>query len=283
MTIQDENAVVSIARLAATLGATLPEPITSELEHLAEIRASAQPRPQPGLIAKEVSKHLGDRAAFTEAKKAAALEVATAEANAKLDGHLASACAHRLRAHMRTNADTVAAAIGAGLADDLATLATEAPKLPAYFRAEHADSLDPATFTAWTRCRDAHTRISASHGPLLVLYSGAVKDTSAFGIVALTSLRFAKPPTFTTAKAAYDFRDALAGRTARVQGLAGQGTPYIDDLFIPAVLAHVGATFEWATPSEVHDRAEQIVAGMVTKTTKTAAAPPSGYDVVIMR
>jgi hypothetical protein len=44
-----------------------------------------------------------------------------------------------------------------------------------------------------------------------------------------------------------------------VQGLAGQGSTFVDGLFIPTVLAHTGATFEWAASAVVTHRARAVV------------------------
>ena len=90
-----------------------------------------------------------------------------------------------------------------------------------------------------------------------------------FPITAAAPLRSAEPPKFATPRHAYAFGDALAGRTERVQGLAGQGSTIVDGLFIPAALAHVGAKSAWATPAEVSDRTDRIVESI----TRTPAMP----------
>ena len=48
-----------------------------------------------------------------------------------------------------------------------------------------------------------------------------------------------------------------------VQGLAGQGSTFVDGLFVPTALAHAGATFAWATPAEVTARAEMTVVAIL--------------------
>ena len=194
---------------------------------------------------------------------AAATALVAVEADAKVSAQLAQICASRLRMRMRRNGEEIAAAIGAALADDLATLQTDAPLLPAFFRGEHADTLTPQTFAARTRVRDAYARICSTQTGLSVLYAGAVTDTANFTLVAAASLRFAAPPTFGTTLAAYTFRDALAGRAVKGQGMAARVGPSRGGCSSPPPLAHAGATFEWATPTQVTERADRIVAGMV--------------------
>lgn len=164
-------------------------------------------------------------------------------------------------------AEEIATAFGAALDEDLATLSRTAGLLPAWFNPEQAASLDPATFEAWTQARDAYARIQSAETALAPLYGGAVgvEHRIHFPSTAAASLRFAKPPALTTTRNAYAFRDALAGRTERLQGLAGQGSTFVDGLFIPTALAHVGATFEWATPPEVTARVQLITAGMTKR------------------
>jgi hypothetical protein len=99
--------------------------------------------------------------------------------------------------------------------------------------------------------------------------------------MAAASLRFAEPPTFTGPVDAYAFRDALAGRAERVQGTAGQGSTFVDGLFIPTALAHVGATFAWATPAEVGYRPARVADGM-TRKAKDAATDPTRKVAMIL-
>lgn len=256
MTAQHLNDVKLIARLATNLGATLPSRITTGLAHLEALAADAQTPPQPGPAAKELSLLLGQPAALEKARKSAALALATADASAKIDAYLVYACASRLRAQMRGDAEAIAAAIGAALKPDLETLQSEAPKLPQLFRPEHADQLDARTFESWTLARDASARIRATQQALDTLYGGVLdQDTEAhFPAHAQASLRFAKPPHFDGAHGAHDFRDALAGRS---QAMDGRGPTSIDGLFIPTTLAYAGATFAWATPAAVSQRARQ--------------------------
>lgn len=265
MSAQHYNDVRTIARTAQQLGATLPKEITTALEHLEAINTGRTPVPQPGRVARELAQHLGNPAAMEKACKAAALEIATAEVRAKLDHHLAETCGSSLRGKMRANSEEIAAAFGDALADDLATLQNEAGKLPVFFRPEQADTLNEQTFGAWTRTRDAHNRITAAQPALQILYSGAVTDTTQFNALGAASLRYAKPPRFTNPTEAFAFRDALGGRAVKGMGLSTQGSARIDGLFVPTLLAHNGATFEWATPSQVTQRAALVVASMVER------------------
>jgi hypothetical protein len=76
MSVQHLNDVKAIARTAQQLGATLPADITTALDHLDDINAGRSAAPQPGLMAKDLAQHLGDRTAMEKARKAAALELA---------------------------------------------------------------------------------------------------------------------------------------------------------------------------------------------------------------
>jgi len=89
-----------------------------------------------------------------------------------------------------------------------------------------------------------------------------MEDSSHFPTHAAAALRFAKPPKFTTDRDAYAFRDALSGRADRTE-VAAQGAAFIDGLFIPTALAHLGSTFEWATPAAVSIRVQMVTSAMV--------------------
>jgi hypothetical protein len=265
MTIQHLSEAKTIARAATSIGAQLPEQITAALAHLEDI-ARDTPKPlRPGNLATELAQHLGNPAAMDKAFKASAAKLATADAASKIYAYLTETCGTRVRGMMRAHSEEVAAAFGEALADDLATLEASASRLPAWFNPTQAASLDPDTFKAWTQARDAYARIQSASAALTPLYAGAIghDNASQFPIAAAASLRFAKPPALSTKREAYAVRDALQGRTERTQGLAGQGSTFVDGLFIPTALAHVGATFEWATPAEVTERSEVIVNGMV--------------------
>ena len=267
MTIQHLNDARAIARTATNIGATLPEPITDALTHLEEIARDTPTMPNPGASARALAEHIGNRAKMEKELKLAVTALAAAEATGKIHTYLAETCGARIRGMMLARREEVAAAFGDALADDLATLTTTAVRLPEWFRPEGAADLDAAAFTAWTQARDAHARISIASAALTPLYAGAIgqENGEQFPTEAAAALRYAKPGNLSTAKDAYRFRGALAGRTERVQGMAGQGSTFVDGLFVPTVLAHAGATFEWATPVEVTKRAEQIVMGMVLK------------------
>jgi hypothetical protein len=265
MSIQHLNETKAIARTAAQLGAMLPEKIAHALAHLEDLSRNAPAAPRPATMARDLAQHIGDPVAMEKALKRAATDLAAADATAKIHGHLAETCGARIRGMMRAHTEQISAAFGNALAADLDTLTTHAGRLPAWFNPSQADTLDPETFAAWSLARDAYARIQSTQTALAPLYAGAIDQDAAihFPSTAAASLRFAKPSDFTSARDAYAFRDALAGRTERVQGIAGQGSTFVDGLFIPTALAHVGAVFEWATPTEVAERAGLVVAGMV--------------------
>lgn len=265
MTIQHLSEAKTIARAATSIGATLPKRITDALAHLEDISRDAPAPLRPGTLAADLAQHIGDPAAMDKALKASAAQLATAEAKSKIYAYLAETCGTRIRGMMRADAEEVATEFGAALADDLATLEATAGRLPAWFNPDQAASLDEGTFGAWTQARDAYARVQSASAALSPLYAGSISNDHGthFPITAASSLRFAEPPVMQTKRNAYAVRDALQGRTERVQGIAGQGSTFVDGLFIPTALAHVGVTFAWATPNEVTERADAIVNGMV--------------------
>lgn len=264
MSIQHLTDAQSIVRTATRLGVTLPEQVTQAMTHLESILAARTTPSRPGALAKELAQHLGNPAAMEKATKAAALHLATSESRAKLDAMLVETCGSKLRGIIGSHTEEVSAAFGEVLAPDLAALQESAACLPQWFREDQAGSLSPEIFRAWTQARDAYTRIQAAQAALSPLYSGAIGQANAdqFARGAANALRFAEPPEFATPRDAYAFRDALAGRTERIQGLAGQGSTFVDGLFVPTVLAHLGARFVWATPAEVAARSMRVVDAM---------------------
>ncbi|WP_028635878.1 hypothetical protein [Nocardioides sp. URHA0032] len=267
MSIQHLNDVKAIARAAKRIGAPLPERTKHALAHLDDIVANRPAAPQPGAAARELAQHIGNPVAMDKALKASAVALASADAAAKIHAHLAETCGSKVRGMMRAQSEQIAAAFGAALKDDLATLSRTAGKLPAWFRVEQAADLDPDTFAAWTQARDAYDRITSTHAALSPLYAGAIDaaDGIHFPDAAARALRFANPPKLSTPREAYAFRDALAGRTERPQTLAGQGSVFVDGMFAPTLLAQLGATFEWATPAEVADRVRVVTTGMTER------------------
>ncbi len=260
MTIQNLNAVRAIARLAEQTGATLPAEITAATAHLEQLATVTPARPQPDLIAKDLSDFLGDPTGMAKAKRAAIADLAVADATARVDARLTEICGARLFARMRTQAATITAAIGATLEPDLAILQDQAGRLPEGFRTEQADQLDAATYAVWHQVRDAYARITATHAGLGPLYASAVAGDLAalFTFGALPTLRIAEPPAFDTPEDALAFASALEGTAVRPMGLASQGSPWISGAFIPTSVAHAGGTFSWATPKQVTERARAI-------------------------
>lgn len=261
MSVQHLVEVTQIARAAKALGATLPDQITAGLAHIDAMRTPNGGSANAGDYIQPLTAHLGNPAAMDKARKAAALALATAEADAKLSAMLVNACASSLRMTMRRNGEAIATTFGNALADDLDTLATEARKLPWRFRAEDAAALTGEQFDAWTKSRDALARIGTITTALDTIYAAAIPGEIGghFDRAATAALRYAAPPTFTEHTGAYAFRDALSGR-------AKGGSPIapvtVDALFAPTALAELGATFEWAGPAEVGRRARQIVNAM---------------------
>lgn len=266
MSIQHFNNAKTIARAADRIGAVLPTDIATAVTHLEAIATGSNGAPQPGLAARALAAHLGDPAAMEKARKAAALELATADARSRIDAYLVETCAARLHGMMSFRREEIASSFGAALADDLDTLTANAGRLPSWFKPTQADRLtDGLTFEAWTLARDAHDRIAATQNALAFLYRGAIDQQHAesFPVLAAQTLRYAKPAPFKTSADAYAFRDAINGRVSPAREGAAHGPVSVDGLFIPTLLAQMGATFEWATPTEVGARAALIVAGMV--------------------
>lgn len=272
MSIQDVNEVRTIVSIADSLRVKLPKEIADGVAHLEEFRRNTTVTPHAGHAAREIVPLLGKPAAFDKARQAAALEQAMGEALAKIDGHIVEAGAGRMIGLIRRERETICAAIGEALSPDLATLQANAGKLPELFRPEHAADLDPHTFALWTEASEAFSRVHATAVGLSSLYRGATgQDSSEFSAPMAVALRFAKPGKLRNPPAAYRLRSALAGRAERSQGLAGQGSTFVDGLFVPTTLAHAGASFEWATPSQIAPRAAAITEAIVPAKAGTLA------------
>lgn len=112
MSIQHVTDVQKIARAAQTIGAQLPPHIVAGLDHLNALRTETQAKQSPGALALDLAQHLGNPSAMDKARKAAAQALATAEANAKIDGYLATVCGTRLRGMMRSEGEAIARAFG---------------------------------------------------------------------------------------------------------------------------------------------------------------------------
>jgi hypothetical protein len=67
-----------------------------------------------------------------------------------------------LAARIRGSRGAIGAAFGAALTDHVAALSSNAALLPAGFTADDAANLDPPTFAARTRARDAHAALQAA-------------------------------------------------------------------------------------------------------------------------
>jgi hypothetical protein len=254
--------VRTIAATARDVGAELPADLLAAVEHLDRLEAEPRALPSPAAVATDLARHLGDPAAMDKARAKAAADLATAEANAKLTGALVDRCALVLQQRVRRDRETIAAAFAAPLAAALDTLTETAPLLPPGFAPDEAADLDAATFTAWTRARDAHVQLEAVGRALAPVYGGG-PVTDLLPAPALAALRYTAPPAeFTDPPHAHRFADALAGNR---YGGGHVGPVSVRGVFAPTACAELGATFAWATPAEVARRAEAITA---------AATPP---------
>ncbi|HXH78174.1 hypothetical protein [Nocardioides sp.] len=258
------NDIRTLTTAADGLGVTLPGSITTMLDHLREMQADQQPRPDLNGYTTDLATHLGDRAAMVKARKVAALDLAAADAHQRITGPLIDRCAKVVHQRVREARDEITALFATALAPQLDILNTEAGRLPAGFKPEHAADLDPALFEAWSRARDAHAVLRSARQSLAMFYR--VSPDNLFTIEALLALAYAAPPkTFTDYTYAYRFARALAGIRHAGSDLGVLNT---DGVFAPTALAHLGATFEWAGPTEVARRMQTITAAAVQPKTE---------------
>jgi hypothetical protein len=191
---------------------------------------------------------------MTKARFKAANELAIAEADERIKAALVDRCAVALHGQMRSNAHAIIEAFRPAVADAIKALNDNAAKLPRNFRSDDAATLDPATFTAWSRARDAKALIDCLFPALRQLYRTPADDFLTAS--AVQALRYVKPPTLENPLQAHTFARALAGTR---HGGSDVGPLTVQELFAPALVAHLGATFEWASPDEVADGAESII------------------------
>lgn len=253
------NTVRTLTTAAAKLGVILPADIAAQAAHLDELVAEQRTAPNPALVAADLAQHLGNPAAMTKARAKAAGELAAADAHAKISGALADRCATLLHQRIRQNREPIAAAFGNALTAPLATLDSDAPRLPVWFKPEQAANLDPETFAAWDRARDAHAVLEAAQRALAPLYG--TSPTGLLTIDALRSLTYTAPPArFTDYTHAHKFARALAGTR---HGGSDVGVLNVQGVFAPTACAELGGTFAWATPAEVARRIDTITAAAV--------------------
>lgn len=168
---------------------------------------------------------------------------------------------HVCHVAIRTAREDIASLFADALAPQLAVLNTDAGLLPSAFKAEHAANLNPSLFAAWTRARDAHAILTSARKSLAMFYR--VNPDDLFTIEALAALTYTAPPErFTDYTHASRFARALAGVR---RGGSSLGVLNLDGVFAPTALAHLGATFEWAGPSEFARRMETITAAIQPK------------------
>lgn len=252
---QHANEIHTLTATAARLGVDLPTDLAQQARHLAaleEQQRTTQP-PAPAECAVALTRHLGDPEATSKALAKAAASMATAEAQQRILSALIERAASVLRQRIRQSADAVLDTFAPALANALDTLNADAHKLPAGFKAEHAATLDPATFAAWTRVRDAHALIESVHGAVRPLYTTAADDVLA--PEAVRALRYVTPPRLDNPSAAATFARALAGIR---HGGSPIGPVNIDGVFMPAAVAHLGGTFAWGNATAVAARAATI-------------------------
>ena len=258
------NDIRTMTTTAARHGVTIPGDFAAKAEHLTalDIDHRVQAAPDVAHIAAELAKNLGDPAVMSKARFKAANELAIAEADNRIRTTLVDRCAVALHSQMRANAAAIIEAFEPAVADAIKALNQNAAKLPRNFRSDDAATLDPATFTAWSRARDAQALIESLFPALRPLYRTPADNVLTAD--AIRALRYVKPPTLENPPQAHTFARALAGTR---HGGSELGPLTVQDLFAPALVAHLGATFEWATPDEVADRAASIVKAATPQTT----------------
>jgi hypothetical protein len=256
MFTQRAHDVRTLAAAAHTAGATLPDDVVRQADHLANLTMEQHTRPNVLAVAADLAQHLGDASAMTKARKRAATDLAAADAHARLSDPLRERCSTLLHQRIRQAREPIAAAFGEALASHVATLTADAARLPSGFSADQAGNLAPDVFAAWVRARDAHQALESVRIALGPLYPGPDRF---LGLDAKAALRFIAPPTtFTDPGHAHAFVDALAGVR---RGGSSIGPTADFPVFAPTACANLGATFEWAGPAEVAARVAHVTAG----------------------
>lgn len=255
------HALRALTDRADQLGITLPGDIPAQVAHLGDLETEQVGRPDLNMIAADLATHLGDPAAMIKARKAAASDLATADAHQRLTGPFLDRCVAVTHQRIHLAREDIAQLFGDAMTPHLTILNEDAGSLPAGFKPEHAADLDPQRFAAWSRCRDAHTTLAATRAAASLLY-GTGRGDAFFTIQATAALAYTDAPDrFSDYSAAHMFARALAGIR---HGGSTLGPITADVVFAPTACAHLGARFTWANgPSEVNTRMESIRAAAV--------------------
>ncbi|GAB2747794.1 hypothetical protein GCM10027039_01800 [Terrabacter koreensis] len=266
---QHANEIHALTATAARLGVTLPADLDAQARHLAalqEQQRTTQP-PAPAQSAVDLTAHLGNPASMSKALAKAAADLANAEAQQRILSALVDRCASVVRQRFRQSADAILDAFKPALGAALATLNEDAHKLPQAFKVEHAADLDPETFAAWTRVRDAYALLESIQSAVRPLYTTAANDV--LTPEAVRALRYVNPPQLDNPSEAATFARALAGIR---HGGSTVGPVNLDGIFAPAAVAHLGATFAWGNASTVAARAEAITTAATPRKSGVLAA-----------
>lgn len=265
------NDIRTLSTTADRLGVTLPGNVPAMVDHLDAIQADHRQDARSDLnaVAAELTTHLGNPTAMTKARKAAAADLAAAEAHQRISAPLIDRCVAVAHQQIRAAREEISALFADALAPQIAHLNADADRLPEGFKPEHGADLDPGRFEAWTRARDAHAALTSTRQALAMLY-GRLTPDNLLTIDALTALTYtALPDRFSDYTHAHRFARALAGVR---HGGSSVGVVNIDGVFAPTALAHLGATFKWAGPGQVARRVEAITAAAVQPRTERVPA-----------
>ncbi|MGN7247101.1 hypothetical protein ACTHQ1_05120 [Janibacter anophelis] len=246
----------NLAAAAEAHGVTLPGDLPGKIAHAADLEAQARTARTltPASIAADLVQHLGDPKSMTAARKAAALELAATEADQQVGAVLANTVASDLRSHMRRERDTIAAAFTEAARPHTDALAEHAGRLPEWFRPEQAGDLTPDLFANWRAVETAAAALEAMRTALSPCY-GRADDDSFLTKDAHHALAYVKPPKRIDPPTAHRIARALDGQ---VVGGSQLGASHSVAVFAPTTLAHLGCTFEWATPTQAAERAANL-------------------------
>ena len=261
----------NLAAAADAHGVSLPGDLPDMIAHAAALEADARDLRNltPATIARDLVTHLGDPAAMTEARKAAALELAANEADKQISAVLANTVASALARQIRSDRDAIAAAFTEAAHTHTETLIEHAGRLPDWFRPEQAVDLDPDLFAAWRAVETATAALEAMRVALSPCY-GRAADGPLLTSRGHRALAYVKAPQDMDRQTAHHIALALDGR----QRGGGDAAPPADvAVFPPTTLAHLGCTFAWATPTEVAARVEHLTeAATKSRTDRTQRA-----------
>lgn len=243
----------NLTDLARQLNVTFPKKV-------ADVLAADASLPTAPSTSAEVAEQIGAAVGTKDYDKVVAeglQRVALAEAADRVRRRVRDAADAAKWSAIREHADTITASFRDAVADDLATLAEHAPRVPLATKPDTIGTANPAVYDACYRSDAAVRRLDVAARAIGMLTGVAA---------ASQRLVFVDVPDIPA--------DDVAARLAFVHALNGQRVLHgrqgatTDAVWYSAV-AHAGGSFAFASGADVRARAERVAAYRVI---------PSGYD-----